>query len=341
MAISDAVPVPALAVSAQEPPSLRLAVIIPATNKPPTLDRCLEAIHASTSPPEKVIVVEGPANDGPASARNSAVGEASDADVLVFVDADVLVHPDALARIREAFAEDPGLGAVFGSYDDAPEARSPVSLFRNLLHHHVHQESAGGAESFWAGLGAVRREHFVEVGGFNARRFARPSVEDIDLGMRLARQGTRIRLDPRVQGIHLKRWTLKTMVHTDFRHRGMPWTALLLTNRGGSYSLNLGWRHRLSALVSLGIVAAVLGVILSPTILSVPMMVGSTSALVALNWSFLRLLWRNGPWLGVGGVALLILHYLTAACAIPLGFWLAGRWRRRDAIDAEAQTNHA
>ena len=120
------------------------------------------------------------------------------------------------ARIRRAFTADPGLAALFGSYDDSPEAEGVVSVFRNLLHHHVHQSAAGPATTFWGGIGAVRRDAFERVGGFDQERFAEPSVEDIELGMRLTAAGAHILLDPDVQGKHLKRWTLPQMIHTDF-----------------------------------------------------------------------------------------------------------------------------
>ena len=70
--------------------------------------------------------------------------------------------------------------------------------FRNLLHHTVHQRSAGDVRSFWAGLGAVRRTAFDDVGGFDADRYPWPSIEDIELGARLAGKG-RIILDPELQ----------------------------------------------------------------------------------------------------------------------------------------------
>src|SRR5829696_5491870 len=133
-------------------------------------------------------------------------------EVLVFVDADVLPHPDAFARLREAFEVDPALDAVFGSYDTSPRATGLVSRFRNLLHHHVHQQGAGPATTFWAGLGAVRRETFESAGGFDASRFPHASVEDIELGMRLAAAGGKLRLDPELQGTHLKAWTLVELV---------------------------------------------------------------------------------------------------------------------------------
>src|SRR5262249_6575525 len=135
---------------------LRLTAIVPATDAPPTLARCVEAIRAADEPPEQVVVVEWAGGPGPAAARDEGAARA-EGDVLVFVAADVVVHRDAFVRLRAALA-DPGLAAVFGSYDDRPEAPGSVSQFRNLLHHHVHQEGAGPATTFWAGLGAVRRE---------------------------------------------------------------------------------------------------------------------------------------------------------------------------------------
>ena len=59
--------------------------------------------------------------------------------------------------LGERFAADPTLSALFGAYDDLPAAPGIVSNFRNLLHHHVHHRNAGPAETFWTGLGAVRR----------------------------------------------------------------------------------------------------------------------------------------------------------------------------------------
>src|SRR5687767_11799757 len=93
-----------------------IAVVVPATDGPATLGRCLDGIAAASSPADEVIVVDRPAGAGPAAARNTGAARAR-AEVIAFVDSDVVVHPDALARIRRAFASDPGLCAVFGSYD--------------------------------------------------------------------------------------------------------------------------------------------------------------------------------------------------------------------------------
>lgn len=287
-----------------------LSVVVPATNDPPTLSRCLAAIEASTDTPDELIVVERSDAPGPAGARNTGVREAT-ADVILFVDADVEVHPDAIERIRRAFDDDPELTGLFGSYDDEPSAPGVVSEFRNLLHHHVHQEAAGDATTFWAGLGAVRRSAFLAAGGFDADRFTLPSVEDIELGLRLSAGGGRIRIDPGVRGKHLKAWTLHDMVRTDLLRRGVPWVRLLLRH-GSSNALNLGWRHRLSALASLAAAVALLG--RRPVGAA-----AAAAALVALNRRFYALLLRRlGPRRAAAGIGLHVVHHLTAVAAVPI-----------------------
>ena len=289
-----------------------LTAVVPATNDPPTLARCRAAIAAARCPPEETLVVAAPRADGPAAARNTGAREAT-GDVLVFVDADVLVHRDAFARIRAALASDPNLTALFGSYDDDPEDRGVVSSFRNLLHHHVHQSSAGPTASFWAGLGAVRRDAFLGVGGFDAARFERPSVEDIDLGMRLTEGGAGIVLDPGLLCTHLKAWTLRDMVRTDILDRGVPWVGLLIARRSASRTLNLGWRHRLSA--SSALAAILFGLRRRPW-----SAFASFTALVGLNLSFYTLLWRRrGAGHVLAGVLLHAVHHVCAAAALPLG----------------------
>lgn len=290
--------------------ALRLTAIVPATNRPATLARCLAAIRAAEEPPEELIVVEEPVGSGPAHARNLGALEAT-GDVLVFVDSDVVVHADAFTRIRTAFAATPGLDALFGSYDDAPEAPGAVSGFRNLLHHDVHQRSAGPAATFWAGLGAVRRELFLRAGGFDAARFPLPSIEDVELGARLAAGRARIELDPALLGTHLKAWTLAEMVRTDFARRGVPWVSLLLEGQGSASVLNLGWRHRLSA------ATCVLGA--AALVRRRPLLAAAAAAsLVALNYDFYALLLRRrGPVEAAAGVGLHALHHLTGAAAVP------------------------
>jgi glycosyltransferase involved in cell wall biosynthesis len=228
----------------------RVSVIVPALNATATLRQTFSAILASDLPREQfelILCDDGSTDEtslvgaefcdvvvrlsgkphGPAYARNRA-SEASRGEIIVFVDADVVVHPDALRRIVDHLDADPELSAVFGSYDSRPTAPGLVSQYRNLLHHYVHTLGRGPAETFWAGLGAIRASAFEEAGRFDEWHYSRPQIEDIELGRRLRLTGHSIRLDPDIQGTHLKRWTFGGTFSSDFRHRGVPWMWLIL-----------------------------------------------------------------------------------------------------------------
>ncbi len=294
----------------------KLSVVIPATNQPLTLDRCLTAIDRAADGPDEVVVVDGPAELSASAARNVGVRRAT-GDVVVFVDSDVEVHADTFTRLRAALDGAGAPSAVFGSYDDTPDHPGVVSRFRNLLHHHVHQHGAGPAESFWTGLGAVEREVFLAVGGFDEERYPHPSVEDIDLGARLVAHGARVELDPSIQGTHLKEWTLRSMLFTDLFRRGIPWVALQIRSGRPTSTLNCGWRHRASAV-------AVLGLLLAAASWQPVLVAAAVAAFVGLNVGFYGLLVRQlGLLHGATGVVLHGLHHLVAVLAVPLGVAVA------------------
>jgi Glycosyltransferase like family 2 len=298
----------------------RLAAVVPATNRPPTLAACLEAIEAASEPPEQVVVVSDPPGVGPAEARNLGAARTR-CELLVFVDADVAVHPDAFVRIRRVFAENPDVAAVFGAYDDDPTEPDLVSGFRNLLHHHVHTQAAGPASTFWAGLGAIRAAVFDEIGRFDEQRYRSPSIEDIELGARLHAAGHSVILDPGIQGKHLKRWTVSAMIRTDFRDRGIPWAELVLTRESDAHALNLGLRHRLSALASVTL-------LVSLGLRKYKVAAASAAAFTALNKDFYVLVARRrGAVQAGGGLVLHVMHSVTGTAAAVVAVWRYGRRR--------------
>ena len=132
------------------------------------------------------------ARQGPAAARNLGA-EHANGDILWFIDSDVVVADGAQEAVLRAF-DSPEVVAMFGSYDDTPAAENFLSQYKNLVHHHYHQQAKQEASTFWSGCGAVRRSAFRAVGGFDARQYPFPSIEDIELGYRLLAAGGRIRV---------------------------------------------------------------------------------------------------------------------------------------------------
>jgi hypothetical protein len=81
----------------------------------------------------------------------------------------------------------------------------------------------------------------------------------------------RIHLAPEIQVIHLKRWTLWSMLRTDVVGRGVPWMRLLIQRRSASASLG-----------DLNLKA--------PAIASIPLAWGAVLALLTVPW-LPRLIW--------------------------------------------------
>jgi len=262
----------------------------------------------------RAMVVRLPTPQGPAAARNLGA-KAAAAPLIFFLDADVAVHPETLSRALARFDADPGLSALFGSYDDAPAAPGLISQYRNLLHHFVHQngpfhENVRPAHTFWTGCGMIRRDLFIEFGGFDPRLYPRPAIEDIELGYRLTRAGHRIVLARDVLATHMKRWTLFEMVRTDIFRRGVPW--MLLIKRTGTVEtdLNVKANQKASvALTGLTLLAAACGVRFPWAAVGAAM---GLAAIVALNRPFFAfLVQRRG--LAFAGAAL-PLHLLYYCC---------------------------
>ncbi len=327
------------------PAMLKLSLVVPVLNGGSAFTRCLSALAearaacADLAATELIVVDDGsndssvtlarsagarvlatpaPGRHGPAAARNLGA-RAATGEYVFFVDADVALHPDALRRAAVAFAADPMLEAAFGSYDDKPGAPNFLSQYKNLLHHYVHQHAHIQASTFWTGCGAMRLSTFHALGGFDEVTYRRPSIEDIDLGYRLRRRGGEIQLLKDMQCVHLKRWTVGSLLRSDLFERGLPWTVLLwresrarrtsepllatgdllrlpdptLARRPFLLDLNLQTSNRLS--VALAALLALLVVLLpwqprlpALGLLGWPLLLLPVVLLLALNWQLYR-----------------------------------------------------
>ena len=330
--------------------SVSVSVIVPVRNGAAFLGRCLDALQASSPSPHEIIVVDDASTDesgrlaraqgvsvvsldhqvGAAAARNAGARNAT-GEVFLFIDADVVVRPETVGRVAQDLAARPDVVAVFGSYDDAPADSHFVSQYRNLLHHFVHQQANSEATTFWTGCGAVRRDVFESLGGFDP---AQPSMEDIELGYRLRARGHRILLDKGLLVKHLKPWRLWSMLRADILGRAVPWSRLLLQRGHMSNDLNLGWHHRVSAALAGLAVVLLVFVPFEPRLL-----VALALALVAIAvlnrdlYGFL--VRRKGFGFAAAVFPLHVLYYLYSSATFAV-CWIEHRLVRRRTSTAPA-----
>ena len=178
------------------------------------------------------------------------------------------------------------------------------------------------AHTFWTGCGLIRRDVFVEAGGFDPRRYRRPSIEDIELGYRIARAGHRILLARDVLATHLKRWTLLDIIRTDLLRRGVPWMLLMKRTRVVETDLNVSLAQRVCvATTGLGLLGAI-AALWWPWALG--LLPASMATIVALNRDFYQFLARRrGPAFAVGSTAMHLLYYACcgASVVIAMAIW--------------------
>ena len=313
-----------------------VTVIIPAYNAEATLPACLEGLSKLTYPVEEVILFSDGSTDGteqiakqhgvtiirnsghplgPANGRNEAT-KAAHSDLVLFVDADVIVSPTCL-ELLVADLEANGAAAAFGSYDDTPSSQRVTSLYANLRHHYVHQHSSRNATTFWSGLGLMRRNIFMAFGGFDANTFAHPSVEDIELGVRLINAGHKIRLVPEALAKHCKDWSLWRVWHTDVVRRAFPWSKMIVASETAGPDLNVSNTERIRAGIAV-LFMIFLVVSLFEPIFAIPA-IAATTAYLLLNLGFFALLMRRiSPGRAIGAIAMHLCYHLYSCSTFAL-----------------------
>jgi glycosyltransferase involved in cell wall biosynthesis len=318
--------------------SALLSIVIPVYNGGDDLAACLDAVNRSTYRDFEMLVVDDGSSDdspsaarargakvlttggrrGPAYARNRGA-DAAQGEILLFVDADVLIQPGTLAHIAEAFAADSGLDALFGSYDEDPAAPNFLSQYKNLMHCFVHQQGKRHASTFWTGCGAIRRSSFLSCGGFD-ENYREPSIEDIELGARLVRAGSRIELDPELMVKHLKHWTFGGLLRTDIFQRAIPWTLLMMREQHMPNDLSVHWTQRAS------VVLVFLALLLAPFFWIASLV--AIAVTIAMNRRFYRFLGqRRGIFFALRSIPLHLFYFFYSGVAFALACGI-GIWRR-------------
>jgi hypothetical protein len=186
-------------------------------NRQTHLDRLVEGLRLSASPPDELIVIDmsdAPVTPPPAgfpvcvkrlpggglplaAARNLAAATAA-GDVLLFLDVDCIVSSDVCGRMQALLAERDVVVCPEVLYLPAGAVRpgplSQTALTTAGRPHPVRPFPQDGERLernpglFWSLAFALRRSTFHRIGGFD-ETYVGYGAEDTDLGFRIARDG--------------------------------------------------------------------------------------------------------------------------------------------------------
>jgi GT2 family glycosyltransferase len=213
----------------------RISVVIPTRNGARTLAACLESLRTSSFPPAEIIVVDDASGDdsgdiarrfdcrvvrvdeniGAARAKNRGAREAT-GDILFFTDDDVIVSRDALARLAEDF-DDARVAGVVGLLDRKIPFDNFASNFKNLWMRFTYERTPREHIGlFYTSVAALRRDIFLQLGGFDESYRGASIAEDTEFGQRAWAAGHNLVLDLRVGVTHCKHYTPREVLVTDF-----------------------------------------------------------------------------------------------------------------------------
>jgi len=253
------------------------SIVIPTLNAP-TLKRTLEALKRQTIPSDcmEVIVVgvDESLKTGawgrfystgqavfPGTARNRGAALAN-GEILAFTDADCIPEPNWLAVLAERFS-DPATAVMGGGVAFQAENYWTLTDNISMFHDYLSSLPAGQREQLPSLNLAIRREVFLQSGGFDEQR---RTGEDSDLTIRLREYGYVLRFEPsaavthapsRSQAMEVFRHHFLHGLHSvkfDFRYQkrgiesllGNSWVVLLvspLLAAGITAKIFLGNRH--------------------------------------------------------------------------------------------------
>lgn len=226
----------------------KISVIIPVFNAATSIFDCLKAVYNTKYENFEVIVVDDNStdgstgiiqqfpcklirlieNNGPARARNIGAREA-DGDILMFVDSDAVLQNDAISQIITAFKENEEVACVSGIFSKDSISKGWLARYRDLQVHWWHRSSDSNASIFLVTGGAIKREVFNEINGFN-EKYKNADIEDYEIGHRIAKKH-KLYVDHSIQYKHYEYASSFLMLTKKLFTRAKMWIPLLLARK--------------------------------------------------------------------------------------------------------------
>jgi len=321
------------------------SIIIPVHNGEKTITHCLQSIHQSDDKNFEVIVVDDGSTDnsckiaqafpgkiiklkknfGVAIARNKGVKAAKN-EILLFLDADVILKKDSLNIISDSFLNNPQIAAVQGIYDKKTKAQNPATLYKHYYHYYkfsrIPTRFLSSTSAFCL---AIKRKIFWEVNGFDSNFPPHSAAEDVDLGMRLKKLNYPILLNKNLKVAHLKLYTLKGLLKTEFIKVVSNVKLMLRFGSLKNYPVSKNRKRDVlniifSVALSLLILISLLNALFVQSWGSIGIFLSLVIVFISLNYPLLNLIRKEkGFLIALGCLPIAYLDMLTAQMALIWG----------------------
>jgi GT2 family glycosyltransferase len=138
----------------------------------------------------------------------------------------MVLQPDTLNRIHNFFSSN-HYAALSGICGGGKAQGNLATQYKNLWMHYSYLHSPEDFDWFISGVGAVKREIFFDLKGFDISFETKTGGGDLEFGRRLKKAGQEIFLDKELRAEHLKQHTLFSLIHNDY-NRSKGWFKLIL-----------------------------------------------------------------------------------------------------------------
>jgi len=222
----------------------KLSIIIPTYFAEKTLAECLSAIHASLYKNYELIVIDdastdntiriakqfvkhivhNPTNLGKIKTRRSGLDKAK-GEILINIDQDVVIKPNTFNIIVDYFKNHPEVDAITCLLSKEEPFTNFTSQYKNLYMHYYFKRLPETVHFLYGSLYAIRRTSLNQKGA------TIKAAEDTEEGQIFIENGKIIALPKNLEVVHLKEYTLKSLIKNDFI---IPfgWAQIFLKYRG-------------------------------------------------------------------------------------------------------------
>src|SRR2546427_1271928 len=210
---------------------MKVSVVIPTRNRSALVAQAIECIESQTVSADQyvVIVVDNDSSDdtravlgkktgaysnlkygiqekrGAAATRNAGLRMAR-GELILFIDDDVQAEPDLIRSHLEYQRQNPGasvIGAVTIPWGDTREPFHRYLRDRRILNPYTPSKGPIDFSYYHTSNVSTLAESLIKVGGFN-EAFSIYGMEDIELGYRLEKSGSRMIFAPEAKALHYR-----------------------------------------------------------------------------------------------------------------------------------------